>query len=180
MPEVIVKDQSSHLVYLNICIKWQTCENLNSIGCRSCKRIMEEKNVLVAQVVCFQMLYFDTPKSKFKVPKPKFKYLSEKFWKLRYFRGSCFSQYFVLSAALHYLLPSRVLDTIGNHSNSLHHVTLYISVITSQITKILFHHLFQAEFGQALRMLQEQYKKLSTIQHIEGNQVSSCVVIVVM
>ncbi|XP_033629085.1 integrator complex subunit 10-like [Asterias rubens] len=30
--------------------------------------------------------------------------------------------------------------------------------------------LYKAEFGQALRMLQEQYKKLSTIQHIEGNQ----------
>ena len=28
---VIVKDQSCHLLYLNICIKWQTCENLSSI-----------------------------------------------------------------------------------------------------------------------------------------------------
>ena len=38
-----VKDQSSHLLYLDVCIKKQTCENLNSIGCRSCEIIREEK-----------------------------------------------------------------------------------------------------------------------------------------
>ena len=42
-PFVIVKDQSSHLVYLNICTNYQTCENLNSIDRRSCEIIMEEK-----------------------------------------------------------------------------------------------------------------------------------------
>ena len=30
------------------------------------------------------------------------------FWKLRYFRGSCFSQCFTLSTALHYSLPSKL------------------------------------------------------------------------
>ena len=40
---VTVKDQSSNLVYLKICIK-QTCENLSSIGRRSCEIIMKEKH----------------------------------------------------------------------------------------------------------------------------------------
>ena len=48
-PLVIVKDQSSHLVYLNICTKQQTCENWNSIDRRSCEVIIEEKNTLVTQ-----------------------------------------------------------------------------------------------------------------------------------
>ena len=52
-PLVIVKDQSSNLVYLNICIKQQTCENLSSIGRRSCKIKMEEKTPLSHKVVCF-------------------------------------------------------------------------------------------------------------------------------
>ena len=43
---VIVKDQSSHLVYLNICIKWQTCGNFSSIGRRSCEKLMKEKKIL--------------------------------------------------------------------------------------------------------------------------------------
>ena len=44
----IVKDKSSHLVYLNIMNKITTlsvtCENLNSIGWRSCERMMEKKH----------------------------------------------------------------------------------------------------------------------------------------
>ena len=43
---VNVKDQSSHFVYLNICIKKQPCENFNSIGCEI---IMEERNTLVTR-----------------------------------------------------------------------------------------------------------------------------------
>ena len=57
---VIVKDKSSHLVYLNICIKNQTYENVNSIGHRNDERIKEEKNTPVTHVVCLQMLEFET------------------------------------------------------------------------------------------------------------------------
>ena len=57
---VIVKDQSFHLVYLNICINKQTCDNLSSIGRRICE--------IVHEVVCFQMLDFETLKSNFEVP----------------------------------------------------------------------------------------------------------------
>ena len=46
---VIVKDQSSHLVYLNICMKYQTCENLSSIGRQSCEITVQEKNTLVTR-----------------------------------------------------------------------------------------------------------------------------------
>ena len=66
---VIVKDQSSHLVDLNICSKYQSWENLNSIGCRSCEIIMEEKTPLSSEVVCFQMLNFGTSKSNSEVSK---------------------------------------------------------------------------------------------------------------
>ena len=59
----------SHLVYLNICTKYQTCENLNSIACRSCEIIMEEKTPLSHEVVCFQMLDFETSNSKSEVSK---------------------------------------------------------------------------------------------------------------
>ena len=46
---IIVKDLPSQMVYLNICIKQQTCEKLSSIGRRSCKIIMKEKNTLVTR-----------------------------------------------------------------------------------------------------------------------------------
>ena len=38
-------DQSSQLVYLNIYMKYQTCENSNSIGHQSCKRIMNKNTM---------------------------------------------------------------------------------------------------------------------------------------
>ena len=43
---VIVKDQSPQLVYPNKCIKWQTCENFNSIGRWNCEKIMKKKNLI--------------------------------------------------------------------------------------------------------------------------------------
>ena len=47
---VIVKYQSSHLLYLNICIKQQTFENnMSSVDCRSCEITMKEKNTPVTQ-----------------------------------------------------------------------------------------------------------------------------------
>ena len=91
----IVKDQPSQLVYLNICIKKQTCENLNSIGRRSCEIIMKEKTPLSHEVVCFQMFDFETSNSKSEVSL----LLSQK---LYYFRGSLFSHCFILSTAPHY------------------------------------------------------------------------------
>ena len=61
---VIVKDQSSHLMYLNTYIldlhvmhKITNLENLNSFGSSwSCEIIIEEKTPLSHEVVCFQML----------------------------------------------------------------------------------------------------------------------------
>ena len=62
---VIFKDQFSQLVYLNICTKYQSCENLNPIGRRRCEIIMEEeKTPLLHEVVCFQMPNFGTSQSK--------------------------------------------------------------------------------------------------------------------
>ena len=62
-----VKDQSSYLVYLNICITLKTCENLNSIGRRSCE--MKEKTPLSHEVLCFEMLDSETSKSNSEVSK---------------------------------------------------------------------------------------------------------------
>ena len=60
-PLVIVNGQSSHLVYPNMHIHvTQACNIWSSIGRRSCKRIIEENITLVAQVVCFQILEFET------------------------------------------------------------------------------------------------------------------------
>ena len=59
-PLVIVKDQSSHLVYLNMHLTRQTCENLNSIGRQIARDCNGSKNTFVEQVVCFQMLEFET------------------------------------------------------------------------------------------------------------------------
>ena len=88
---VIVKDQSSHLVYLNICIR------LSSIRCRSCEIIMKEQTPLSHEVVCFQMLDFETSNSKSEVSKSNS-------WKITSFskRGSCFLQCFILSSSPHY------------------------------------------------------------------------------
>ena len=69
---VSVKDQSSHLVYLNrVRIKQQTCEHLSSIGSQSCEITMNEKNTLALshEGVCFQMLDFVTSNSKLEVSK---------------------------------------------------------------------------------------------------------------
>ena len=51
---IYVKDQSSHLVYPNACVKKQSCENSDSIGHQSCKRIMKEITALLHKFVCFQ------------------------------------------------------------------------------------------------------------------------------
>ena len=53
---VIFNDQYSHLVYPNICIKHQPCENLDSIGRWSCKKMMKGKSPLLYMItVCFQL-----------------------------------------------------------------------------------------------------------------------------
>ena len=54
---LIVKDQSSYLVYLNMSIQLQTCENLSSIGRRSCGITMKEETPLSHEVVCVQMIW---------------------------------------------------------------------------------------------------------------------------
>ena len=45
------------------------CENLSSIGRRSCEIIMKEKTPLSHEVVCFQMYEFETSNSKSEVSK---------------------------------------------------------------------------------------------------------------
>ena len=47
----------------------QTCENLSSIGHQSCEIIMKEETPLSLEVVCFQMLDFETSNSKSEVSK---------------------------------------------------------------------------------------------------------------
>ena len=70
------------------------------------------KSAIVAQVDCFQMLYFKTSKSNYEVSKSN----SNTIWVRNYFclnsyyfRGSQFSQCFILSTALRCLLPSKFL-----------------------------------------------------------------------
>ena len=43
----VSQDKSSHLVYLNISIQQQACENLRYIGRRSCEITMKEKTRFV-------------------------------------------------------------------------------------------------------------------------------------
>ena len=64
-----VKDQSSHFVYLNIYIKQPTCENFSSIGRRTCEILMKEKTPLSHEVVCFEILDFETSNSNLEVSK---------------------------------------------------------------------------------------------------------------
>ena len=60
------------------------------------------------KVVCFQMLDFEVSNLNLRSRNQiKGKLLLSR--KLRYFRGSCFSQCFILSIAPHYSLPSKVL-----------------------------------------------------------------------
>ena len=47
----------------------QTCENLSSIGCRSCEITMKEKTLLSHGVVYYQVIDFETTKSNFEVSK---------------------------------------------------------------------------------------------------------------
>ena len=102
---VIVKDQSYHLVHLKHMHNLQTCENLTSIGRRSCERIMEEKTPLLAQISCLNL----RPQQRCQI---HFKYFSDKLLcsqKHCYFRGNRFSQCVILSTVLHYSLPSKFL-----------------------------------------------------------------------
>ena len=85
--------------------KITTCENFSSIGRRSCEITMKKIITFSHEVVCFQMLYFETSSSKSEVSKShswKITFFSRK---LRHFRGSCFSQCFILSPSPHYSLP---------------------------------------------------------------------------
>ena len=66
---VIVKDQSSHLVYLNICIKLQTFNKFELNWSSKLQNMNETKKTLSHEVVCFQMLDFETSNSKLEVLK---------------------------------------------------------------------------------------------------------------
>ena len=67
-----------------------------NFGCRSCEIIMEEKTPLSHEVVCFQMLGFETSKSNSEVSKSKSFKITSFSKTIRYFRGSRFSQCFIL------------------------------------------------------------------------------------
>ena len=72
-PASLVKDQNSLETFENLssigCLRredqnsLETFANLSSIGRRSCEIIMEEKTPLSHEVVCFQMLDFETSRS---------------------------------------------------------------------------------------------------------------------
>ena len=88
----------------------KTCENLSSIGRRCCEITMKEKTPMSHQVVCFQMLQM--------ILRPQIlnlrsgNQISGKVFlsqKLLHFRGSRFSQCFILPTSPHYSLPSKVL-----------------------------------------------------------------------
>ena len=53
---VTVKDQSSHLLYLNTCIQTKNCEHFDSICHLSCKKIIKEKSPLLHKFVCFHQM----------------------------------------------------------------------------------------------------------------------------
>ena len=84
-------------------IQKQPCKHLGSIGHRIFMRVMKEKTPLLQYFLCFQM----HSKSL------ELKYLSEKLPlspPKRYFRGSLFSQCFILKTALSIArIPSRFL-----------------------------------------------------------------------
>ena len=54
---IAVTDQYSHLVYPKICIQKQICEIVCSIDHRSCKRVMNQENTLVAQLYVLSDAY---------------------------------------------------------------------------------------------------------------------------
>ena len=66
---------------------------------------MKEKTPLSHEVVCFQMLGFETSNSKLEVLKKSIRGNLLLSPKLRHFRGSRFSQCFILSTSPHYSLP---------------------------------------------------------------------------
>ena len=92
---VIVIDQCSQKMFLNMCIKYQqTCENLNSIGRRSCEITRKEKTPLSCKIVCFQMLDFETSNSK-----------PENSWKITSFSKTTFTSEGAVSHDVLYYQP---------------------------------------------------------------------------
>ena len=73
-PFIIVKDQSSHLLYLNICTKQQICENLNSMGSQNCEINNGRKNTLVTRSCVLSDAWFRDLKINFWGLSIKFKY----------------------------------------------------------------------------------------------------------
>ena len=79
---------------------------MTPIGRRSCEILINEKTPLSHVFVCFQMLDFETSNLRSR------NQIREKLClcrKLHYFRGSRFSQCFILSTSPHNSLPSEVL-----------------------------------------------------------------------
>ena len=80
----------------------RSTHSLSSIDHQSCEIIMKEKTPLSHRVVCCQMLDFETLKilNLWSRNQIQGKLLLSQ--KLRHFRGSCFSQCFMLSTSPHY------------------------------------------------------------------------------
>ena len=98
---VIVKWSISTLYLYKITNLWKFELNWSS----ELRDNNERKAPLSHEVVCLQMLDFETSKSNSEVSKWKLPHSR----KLRYFRGSRFSQCVIPSTAPHYSLPSKVL-----------------------------------------------------------------------
>ena len=88
--------------YCNVLINHDCSKPVSSIGRRNCEITVKEKTPLSHEVVCFQMLDFETSKPYSDVLKSNMgKLLLSQ--KLRHFRGSCISQCFIVGAFV--LLP---------------------------------------------------------------------------
>ena len=81
--------------------KMLNCENLSSIGHRTCEIIMKQKIPLSHEVVCVSIVDFKTSKYNSEVSKSNsWKLLLSR--KLRHLRGSHFLQCFIPSTSPHY------------------------------------------------------------------------------
>ena len=96
--------QSSHLVYLNICMNYQTCGNLSSIGRRNSEIIMEGKTLLCA----FKCL-IARPQILNLRPQNQNHGKITSFLKTTSFQREPAAHCFTLSTSPHYSIPSKVL-----------------------------------------------------------------------
>ena len=100
---LVILSKTSFLTWcistLSVCTKYQTCENLNSIGHWSCEIIMEEKHPYHTKLCVFRCLISE-PQNLILRSQNQICGKLPLSWKLCHFRGSRFSQCVILSTAL--------------------------------------------------------------------------------